>query len=57
MADICNVCDRACHFGSGRFVNRIPADENYICGECIEKWEREFDEHEFKQNNEMEETP
>ena len=57
MADICNVCDRACHFGSGRFVNRIPADENYICGECIEKWEMEFDELEFKQNNEMEDTP
>ena len=30
----CEVCGEDTSFGSGRFVNRIPADDNYMCSEC-----------------------
>ena len=30
----CILCGEDTSFGSGRFVNRIPADDNYMCAEC-----------------------
>jgi len=30
----CIECGEDTSFGSGRFVNRIPADDNYMCAEC-----------------------
>ena len=30
----CIECGKDTSFGSGRFVNRIPADDNYMCPEC-----------------------
>jgi hypothetical protein len=30
----CIECHEDTSFGSGRFVNRIPADDNYMCAEC-----------------------
>jgi len=34
-SDICIECHRDTSFGSGLFVNRIPADNGYICPECF----------------------
>tara|TARA_R100000995_G_C3395573_1_gene82477 strand:+ start:295 stop:519 length:225 start_codon:yes stop_codon:yes gene_type:complete len=39
MSQDCIECKRSTHFGSGLFVNRIPADdgegnEGYMCPEC-----------------------
>ena len=37
-SQICVECDKPCHFGSGRFVNRIPAENDeysgYQCPNC-----------------------
>ena len=30
----CTSCGEDTSFGSGRFVNRIPADDTYMCAEC-----------------------
>ena len=30
----CILCGEDTSFGSGKFVNCIPADDNYICAEC-----------------------
>ena len=30
----CISCGEDTSFGSGRFVNRIPADDHYMCAEC-----------------------
>ena len=30
----CDICGRDTRFGSGLFVNRIPADVGYICPDC-----------------------
>lgn len=30
----CDECGRDTRFGSGLFVNRIPADVGYICPDC-----------------------
>ena len=34
MSNQCIHCKRDTSFGSGLFVNRIPADDGYICPEC-----------------------
>lgn len=34
-SDTCIECHRDTSFGSGLFVNRIPADGGYICPECF----------------------
>jgi len=31
----CVHCGEDTSFGSGRFVNRIPADDGYSCAECM----------------------
>jgi len=44
MGTWCVICERPTHFGSGRFVNRIPAEievydelrTGYMCAECQE---------------------
>jgi len=33
--DPCFYCGESTAFGSGRFVNRIPADGGYACAECL----------------------
>tara|TARA_Y100001960_G_scaffold331176_1_gene427351 strand:- start:1773 stop:1964 length:192 start_codon:yes stop_codon:yes gene_type:complete len=49
----CVECMRDTSFGSGLFVNRIPADrqedinsdriEGYLCGECVAYAEEQFE--------------
>jgi len=34
--DYCVSCAEPVHFGSGRFVNRVPADGGWLCGVCAE---------------------
>jgi DNA-directed RNA polymerase subunit RPC12/RpoP len=33
--DKCVECGESTAFGSGRFVNRIPADEGWLCPDCL----------------------
>ena len=40
----CIECGKDTSFGSGRFVNRISADDNYMCYECLAEIEKEIDE-------------
>ena len=43
----CVSCLKDTSFGSGRFVNRIPATndkyEGYLCGDCVYEFEQEMD--------------
>jgi len=38
VGNLCVYCDRDTYWGSGRFVNRIPADDGerigWMCAEC-----------------------
>jgi hypothetical protein len=34
-SDNCEDCGKSTSFGSGRFVNRVPSDNGYICAECM----------------------
>lgn len=34
MSQDCVDCKRSTIFGSGLFVNRVPADDGYLCAEC-----------------------
>ena len=40
----CVECLKDTSFGSGRYVNRIPADNNnmkgYLCGDCVYEFEQ-----------------
>jgi len=36
MSEICIECFSFCHYGSGRYVNRVLADNGFICGVCID---------------------
>ena len=46
----CVSCLKDTSFGSGRFVNRIPAEnekyEGYLCGDCVYEFEKEMDKKE-----------
>jgi len=33
--DNCIECDKPTNFGSGRFVNRVPSDEGFVCAQCM----------------------
>ena len=33
--NICLDCGQDCSFGSGCFVNRIPKDDGWMCGDCV----------------------
>lgn len=35
MSDKCRDCGEDTSFGSGKFVNRIPADDGWVCAECM----------------------
>ena len=43
----CVACLKDTSFGAGRFVNRIPAEndeyEGYLCGDCVHEFEQEMD--------------
>jgi len=43
----CINCFKDTSFGSGRFVNRIPAEndeyEGYLCGDCVAEFENDMD--------------
>tara|TARA_R100001509_G_scaffold154281_1_gene115799 strand:+ start:7031 stop:7234 length:204 start_codon:yes stop_codon:yes gene_type:complete len=51
--EVCIHCDKFCHFGSGRFVNRYSGYiehndttyEGWVCGDCCAKYEAEWDEY------------
>jgi len=32
--DKCRDCKRDTHWGSGLFINRIPADDGWLCADC-----------------------
>jgi len=34
--DYCVGCGEPVHFGSGNYVNRVPADGGFLCGACAE---------------------
>ena len=61
--EICVECGKSVKFGSGRFVNRIPVCDDYkekvaggrpfpkgeyMCAECEEIAQKEFDEDKTK---------
>ena len=35
MSELCRDCGEDTSFGSGKFVNRIPADDGWVCAECM----------------------
>jgi len=41
--DLCKECGEDTSFGSGKFVNRISADDQYLCEECLIEIEQEFE--------------
>ena len=53
IGDKCLECGEDTAFGTGRFINRIPAEtqescdhvkfEGYMCGDCVSKAEEEFE--------------
>lgn len=47
----CEECGEDTSLGSGRFVNRIPYDDNYMCYKCLAKIERKMDEENNNANN------
>ena len=34
MTDTCNECGDSTAWGRGKFVNRIPADDGWMCADC-----------------------
>lgn len=36
MEQPCISCGHDTSFGGGRFVNRVPADNGFICAECCQ---------------------
>jgi len=48
IGEKCVSCLKDSVFGSGRFVNRIPAEneeyEGYLCGDCVFEFENEMDQ-------------
>ncbi len=35
--EACRDCGHSVTWGSGRFVNRVPADDEWLCAECISR--------------------
>lgn len=35
MKEVCEICGDSVKFGSGKFVNRVPANDAFICAECM----------------------
>ena len=42
-AEICVHCNKDTSLGSGKFVNRIPSDDNWLCYECDQEIEQEIE--------------
>ena len=36
MIEICISCVESVEWGSGRFVNRVPTDDGWLCEECAD---------------------
>ena len=34
MTDTCDDCGESTAWGSGKFVNRVPADVGWLCADC-----------------------
>jgi len=49
--ELCNECGEDTSFTSfnGKFVNRIPADDGWLCPDCLNDIENEFE----KENDKM----
>ena len=53
IGEYCVECYHSVAFGSGRFVNRIPADrceginylhrDGYLCPECVAEYQAQFE--------------
>lgn len=35
MSDTCIDCGASTAWGSGKYVNRVPADGGYLCADCM----------------------
>lgn len=35
MSDTCIDCGASTAWGSGKYVNRVPADDGYLCADCL----------------------
>ena len=48
---LCNVCGEDTSFTSfnGKFINRVPADDGWLCPDCLNDIENEFE----KENDKM----
>ena len=33
--EVCVECGCSVKWGSGNFINRIPADDGWLCGKCV----------------------
>ena len=41
--DLCVDCNDDTSFGSGKFINRIPFNDSYLCPDCLDETEKEFE--------------
>lgn len=41
--DLCVDCGDDTSFGSGKFINRIPFNDAYLCPDCLDETEKEFE--------------
>ena len=39
----CVECNQDTSFNSGKFVNRIPFNDSYLCPDCLDETEKEFE--------------
>ena len=40
----CVECNQDTSFGSLKFINRIPFNDSYLCPDCLDETEKEFEE-------------
>jgi hypothetical protein len=41
--DLCVDCGDDTSFSSGKFINRIPFNDAYLCPDCLDETEKEFE--------------
>ena len=41
--DLCVDCGDDISFGSLKFINRIPFNDAYLCPDCLDETEKEFE--------------
>ena len=39
----CVECNQDTSFGSLKFINRIPFNDSYLCPDCLQQSEKEFE--------------